>query len=113
MLTHAESRRIYGKELYPRASRFIRELPVELLEEIRLTTKAQPTLPSGRKPAFFQDKPGPGAQFRIGQRVQHAKFGEGVILQSEGEGAQSRIQVNFTDAGCKWLMLAYANLTSL
>ena len=113
ILTHAESRRIYGKELYPRASRFIRELPVELLEEIRLTTKAQPALPSGRKPTFFQDKPGPAAQFRIGQRVQHSKFGEGVILQSEGEGAQSRIQVNFTDAGSKWLMLAYANLTSL
>jgi DNA helicase-2/ATP-dependent DNA helicase PcrA len=113
ILTHAESRRIYGKELYPRASRFIRELPVELLEEIRLTTKAQPALPSGRKPTFFQDKPGTAAQFRIGQRVQHSKFGEGVILQSEGEGAQSRIQVNFTDAGSKWLMLAYANLTSL
>jgi DNA helicase-2/ATP-dependent DNA helicase PcrA len=46
----------------------------------------------------------------MGQRVVHGKFGEGVILQAEGEGAQARIQVNFSDAGVKWLMLAYANL---
>ena len=112
-MTHAESRRLYGKELYPRPSRFIRELPVELLEEVRLKTKAQPALPSVRRPETVQDQRGQTTHLRIGQRVQHAKFGEGVILQSEGEGAQSRIQVNFTGAGTKWLMLAYANLTSL
>jgi DNA helicase-2/ATP-dependent DNA helicase PcrA len=48
--------------------------------------------------------------FRVGQRVVHGKFGEGVILQTEGEGAQARIHVNFSDCGMKWLMLAYANL---
>jgi DNA helicase-2/ATP-dependent DNA helicase PcrA len=47
---------------------------------------------------------------RLGQRVRHAKFGEGVILQQEGAGSQARVQVNFSDVGSKWLMLAYANL---
>jgi DNA helicase-2/ATP-dependent DNA helicase PcrA len=53
---------------------------------------------------------GPKSDYRLGQRVQHARFGEGVILQSEGEGTQARVQVNFSEAGVKWLMLAYANL---
>ena len=50
---------------------------------------------------------------RMGQRVLHAKFGEGVVLQSEGSGERARIQVNFADAGAKWLMLGYANLQAL
>ena len=48
--------------------------------------------------------------FSLGQRVAHPKFGEGVVLNAEGQGAASRVQVNFEDAGAKWLVVAYANL---
>ena len=47
---------------------------------------------------------------RLGQRVRHAKFGDGVILSCEGQGAHARVEVNFEDAGTKWLVLSYANL---
>jgi len=49
----------------------------------------------------------------VGQRVQHAKFGPGVVLNLEGGGAQARVQVNFEQAGSKWLMLSLAKLNPL
>jgi len=110
-LTHAECRRLYGKETYPRPSRFIREIPSEQLEEIRLRgTIARPSthVPVSRSTGVEND-----SGLRLGQRVHHAKFGEGVILQQEGAGAQARVQVNFAEAGAKWLMLAYAKLQPL
>ena len=51
--------------------------------------------------------------FKLGQLVKHAKFGEGVVLNYEGSGAQSRIQVNFADVGSKWLVVEYANLQAV
>ena len=106
-LTYTESRLLYGKETYPRPSRFLREIPPENIEEVRLR--------GGNNKASTMDNRAPLSQaknppFRVGQRVVHGKFGEGVILQTEGEGAQTRIHVNFSDCGMKWLMLAYANL---
>ena len=62
---------------------------------------------SGRSPRLQK------TAFQLGQRVSHAKFGEGVVLQVEGEGAQERVQVNFTAVGMKWLMLAYAKLEAI
>ena len=59
---------------------------------------------------MFEDVPN---GLRLGQRVSHAKFGEGVVLSHEGAGAQARVQVNFERAGAKWLVLAYANLQSM
>ncbi|MDD5033532.1 MAG: DNA helicase II [Methylococcaceae bacterium] len=106
-LTHAESRRLYGKENYPRPSRFLREIPVEHLQEIRMRAQiSRPVLPASTSSGARQAVGG----FKLGQRVAHAKFGEGVILQAEGEGAQARVQVNFAREGAKWLVLAYANL---
>jgi DNA helicase-2/ATP-dependent DNA helicase PcrA len=52
----------------------------------------------------------PGDGFHLGQRVTHPRFGEGVILHSEGQGAAARVQVNFAEVGPKWLVLAYARL---
>jgi DNA helicase II / ATP-dependent DNA helicase PcrA len=110
-LTHAESRRLYGKESYPRASRFLREIPPEHLQEIRMRGNvSRPASFQTAAPAHSQPS---GKGLRLGQRVAHAKFGEGVILQTEGDGSQARVQVNFSDAGTKWLMLAYANLQPL
>jgi DNA helicase II / ATP-dependent DNA helicase PcrA len=105
-LTHAECRRIYGKENYPRPSRFVREIPADHLEEVRLRGTVTRTV-VGTSNAGASEREG---TFRLGQRVRHAKFGEGVILQQEGQGAQARVQVNFSDVGAKWLMLTYANL---
>jgi DNA helicase-2/ATP-dependent DNA helicase PcrA len=113
-LTHAECRRLYGKETYPRPSRFLRELPPDCLEEIRMKggvsrPAASPSTPQSASPSAMLKENAPGG-FRLGQRVRHGKFGEGVILQQEGEGAQTRVHVNFAEAGAKWLMLAYAKL---
>jgi DNA helicase-2/ATP-dependent DNA helicase PcrA len=50
---------------------------------------------------------------RLGQRVRHGKFGDGVVLNLEGQGTHARVQVNFERQGTKWLMLSYANLETL
>ena len=107
-LSYAESRRIYGKDSYPRPSRFIKEIPVELLQEIRL--RAQVSRPAAPSSNTLLNQ---GGRYRIGQTVRHEKFGEGVVLQCEGDGEQERVQINFRQAGIKWLMLAFAKLETL
>ncbi len=108
-LTHAESRRLYGKETYPRASRFIQEIPDQHLQEIRMRANvSRPVTATKKKPASVQ-----AGTYKMGQRVRHVKFGEGVVLQMEGEGAQERVQINFQGVGLKWLMLSYAKLETL
>jgi DNA helicase-2/ATP-dependent DNA helicase PcrA len=112
-ISHAESRRLYGREMFHRPSRFIKELPSDCLEEIRLKAKVTRALPNGR---FSQDRVQETFDqtgFRLGQRVLHPKFGEGVVLNFEGAGAQSRVQVNFDDGGAKWLVTAYARLEAV
>ncbi len=107
-LTHAEARRLYGSETFPRRSRFLDEIPAELIEEVRLggsVAMAASNYAFGATPVQ-QESDG----LRLGQRVQHAKFGEGVVLDVEGQGAQARVHVNFDAQGAKWLMMAYANL---
>ena len=108
-LTYAESRRIYGKESYPRPSRFLREIPAECIQEVRMRA----TVSRPQAIAKSADLMAQGRQFKLGQRVGHAKFGEGVVLQLEGDGAQERAQINFKQAGVKWLMLSYAQLEAL
>jgi len=108
VLCHAESRRLYGKESYPRPSRFLREIPSSLIEPVRMGGPATRSMNEYRT-STDQGQSG----FRIGQQVSHAKFGTGVILHSEGEGSQARVQVSFAQSGVKWLMLAYAALNAL
>ncbi|TSA01886.1 MAG: DNA helicase II [Methylococcus sp.] len=110
VLSYAESRRLYGKETYPRPSRFIREIPSEHLQEIRARTPPSPQR-FQRQESLGQHSGEAG--LRMGQRVCHGKFGEGVILQAEGEGSQARVQVNFSDSGVKWLMVNVAKLEAL
>ena len=105
-LTYAENRRLYGNDTMNRPSRFIREIPAELLQEVRLGGSI--TRPVVARPA---GKPDHGLS--LGQRVHHDVFGEGVVLNYEGEGSQARVQVNFDSEGAKWLMMAYASLTAL
>lgn len=109
-LTYAESRRLYGRDSYPRPSRFLREIPAECLQEVRMRgTFSRPVAAA----PLNQKAPAAESRYRLGQRVSHAKFGEGVVLQIEGEGAQERAQINFRNTGTKWLMLAYAQLEAL
>jgi DNA helicase II / ATP-dependent DNA helicase PcrA len=105
-ITYAEQRRLYGVDQYGQPSRFIHELPPELVEEIRPRLKI--SRPVFAKRAPLEDTPSAG--MRLGSRVRHAKFGDGVVLNFEGNGPQARIQVNFERQGTKWLMLSYANL---
>ncbi|XPF92992.1 DNA helicase II [Colwellia sp. RE-S-Sl-9] len=112
-LCHAESRRLYGQEKYHKPSRFLRELPNECTEEIRLQNQVSRPASTGKFSNTFTTETFDNTGFSLGQSVMHAKFGEGVVLNYEGSGAQSRIQVNFADVGSKWLVVAYANLQAL
>lgn len=109
-LTYAESRRLYGRETYPKPSRFLREIPTETIQEIRVrATVSRPVTAVQKADAGL----GNDGRYKLGQRVRHEKFGEGVVLQVEGGGAQERVQINFSEAGMKWLMLAYAKLEAM
>lgn len=110
VLTYAENRRLHGREHFCVPSRFIGELPVEQLQEIRPRAMvSRPVVAQSRKSAANGSVEG----ISVGQRVAHQKFGEGIVLNYEGRGSHARVQVNFENAGSKWLVLAYANLQIL
>ncbi len=108
-LTYAEKRRLHGQEIYPVPSRFLREIPAHLIHEVR--PRASITRPLHAAPTMVRDEAPEG--LRIGQRVLHPKFGEGIVLDHEGHGSNARVQVNFETAGSKWLVVGYANLQPL
>lgn len=112
VVSHAESRRMHGTEMLARPSRFLGEMPAELIDEVR--PRVHVTRPMyaarSRETSSSLDETPP---IKLGQRVSHPNFGEGVVLSAEGSGAHTRLQVNFEDAGSKWLVAAYANLTPL
>ena len=117
-LTHAEIRRLHGKETFQRPSRFLREIPAEYMEEVRLrgqisrpVTAMRPAVGLSRQTTV--DPGGDLPSLSLGQRVLHPVFGEGVILNAEGEGARARVQVSFEGEGDKWLVLGFAKLTPL
>ena len=112
-LCHAESRRLYGQEKFHKASRFLRELPDDCVEEIRMQSQVAKPANKGRFSSTITMETFANTGFSLGQQVMHAKFGEGVVLNYEGSGAQSRIQVNFADVGTKWLVVEYANLQAI
>ncbi|MEL0102331.1 MAG: DNA helicase II [Gammaproteobacteria bacterium] len=104
-LSYAQMRRQYGSENYCLPSRFLNELPSEVIEEI------------GYKPKkFFHSSNQKNStniykdNVLIGKRVSHKKFGEGVVVSAEGSEANTRVEVYFDDYGSKWLILAIANL---
>lgn len=110
-LTYAEVRRMHGTDTYNRPSRFVSEVPGELIQEIRLKTAI--VRPANRSSAMsnrLKDVQVDGTNLKLGQRVTHLKFGEGIVINYEGAGKQARVQVNFLDAGSKWLMMSLAKL---
>jgi DNA helicase-2/ATP-dependent DNA helicase PcrA len=111
VLSYAESRRLHGQDMYGMPSRFLREIPPALLNEVRPKVQvsrprftAAPRRDYGH--AVVEETPG----ISVGQGVVHASFGSGVVTDIEGAGAHARVQVNFDGAGSKWLVLAYAKL---
>ena len=108
-ITYAESRRIYGSEALHAPSRFIREIPHHCLQEVRAAAKiTRPIAPPGRYRVQEPDTP-----YRLGRSVRHPKFGDGVIMGCEGQGPNSRVRVNFSGVGEKWLVAQYARLELL
>ncbi len=123
----AQSRMLHGQTRYNVPSRFFRELPEALLQRVnhvRQSAGAGPAYARQTSPSYGPARagtrgastapamPSRDSPWRIGQAVTHARFGAGVIVNAEGGGADARVQVNFRDAGLKWLMLEYAKLTA-
>ena len=116
VICYAEQRRLYGNTLYGEPSRFLKEIPEKLIEDIRpkvntYSNSWQSSYERETKPYLATRTNETGMS--IGQRVSHAKFGEGVIVDVEGAGSNARVQVNFDSEGSKWLVLNYAKLVSL
>ncbi len=95
---------------FSQASRFIAEIPAELVEEIRPRVNVSRPVRNVSRKRGGSISTAADIGVRLGQRVRHGKFGDGVILNCEGQGAHARVEVNFESAGSKWLVLSYANL---
>jgi DNA helicase-2/ATP-dependent DNA helicase PcrA len=119
-LTCAEQRRVHGMDTHPAPSRFIKEVPQDIVSEVRPRIQVARAVAAARmrreQPPpvirFHTEEPPPPGM-RLGARVRHGKFGEGVVLNVEGSGPHARVQVNFEQQGTKWLMMQYANLEPL
>ncbi len=103
VISFAETRRMHGTETYNTPSRFVREIPNSLIEEVRLQTRTV-------RPVSMTQAQVPDTGLSLGQRVYHQIFGEGIVLNFEGRGSSARVEVNFDAEGSKWLVLQYANL---
>ncbi len=109
-LSCAQTRMLHGQTRYCVPSGFLEEIPAELLLKLN---RAPATAMAPTAPAYGASVPAIAGGLRIGQTVEHSKFGLGVIVASEGRGADARVQVNFGGAGMKWLALEYAKLTAV
>lgn len=111
-ITYAETRRLHGTENFNRVSRFVKEIPSECIDEVRLKTAiTRPVSFQNRRNEFVEE--GESTGFKLGQRVSHAIFGEGVILQFEGKGPNSVVEVKFAKIGTKRLVMQYAKLQAI
>jgi len=106
-LSFAQSRMLHGQVRYGIASRFLKELPTELLKRVNSWASPRYSEPEfSSKPANRNDD----SPWYIGQNVMHPKFGAGVLVNYEGSGSDARVQVSFSQSGTKWLALEYAKL---
>lgn len=114
-LSYAEKRRIYGEDSYPKPSRFLKETPQECLNQVRVTRFAKQAVTyssADNTTSRYTENPEDdnGMKISLGQRVTHSSFGEGMVMNYEGEGRHARVQINFEEVGSKWLVMEYANL---
>ncbi|MGQ9424758.1 DNA helicase II [Gilvimarinus sp. F26214L] len=113
IITHAEARRLHGKESFNRLSRFVREIPTDLINEIRINSSISRPVSYRPYASSMPVSPTSCEGLQLGQRVRHSLFGEGVVVHFEGQGGGARVQVNFDGEGSKWLVLQYAKLEAL
>ena len=109
-IVHAEMRNLHGTETFNPPSRFLREIPAELTLEVRTGGNIPRRNAVTRKVSKGEV---PDTEFKLGQRVFHEVFGEGVILNYEGQGPNARVEVNFDSSKTKWLMVSYAKLQNI
>ena len=109
-IVHAEMRNLHGTETFNPPSRFLREIPAELTLEVRTGGSIPRRNATTRKVSKGEV---PDTEFKLGQRVFHEVFGEGVILNYEGQGSNARVEVNFDSSKTKWLMVSYAKLQNI
>ncbi|MDZ7791466.1 MAG: DNA helicase II [Xanthomonadales bacterium] len=109
-LTYAESRMLHGQTSTSYPSRFLDELPEELIEQVRPRAARYAGTAFG---GGAMSQPGPEHDFNLGSTVSHERFGIGTVVNVEGSGPNARVQINFETAGQKWLVLSYANLERL
>jgi DNA helicase-2/ATP-dependent DNA helicase PcrA len=110
-LTFAETRSIYGSESFNSVSRFVRDIPSEVIEEVRLQNNI--ARPTSYAAGSLQTDQGEATGFSLGQQIMHNVYGEGVILNFEGNGPRARVHVSFEEVGTKILILASANLSAI
>jgi DNA helicase II / ATP-dependent DNA helicase PcrA len=108
-MLYAETRRLHGKEVFHRPSRFLREIPTELLDQTRMRSKVSRPQAFSSSLASSISTPREEGGLQVGQQVTHHQFGEGVVLQYEGRGEHARIQVRFAAAGTKWLIASFVS----
>lgn len=110
-LTWSELRYNRGDENRCAPSRFLNEIPEDLMQEVRPAfTLSRPSL--GRAPGFGVPQQSDMHPFALGETVRHSIYGDGVVISYEGNGEHTRIQVKFSKAGHKWLLLSLAKLSS-
>ena len=126
-LTYARERMMFGMTTANRPSRFLEEIPEELIEEknappaFQRTYTAIPQQKSfagaagGFRPSFgiSAEPKRPRMQFAAGDRVRHKKFGDGMVLSAVAVGNDTKLQIAFDSVGTKTLLALYANLTKL
>jgi DNA helicase II / ATP-dependent DNA helicase PcrA len=119
IFTYATRRRLYGREDRKKPSRFLKEIPLHLVElqekqvQISSAYRSRFSIVAKNHPsASEQNNPTPELEggFRLGQRVKHPIFGAGTLLDTEGQGERTKFRINFDHAGTKWLVLLYAEL---
>ena len=108
-LTHACERYLYGSKTTRKPSRFIHEIPLDCLHKLQIKSKiAAPITINKKYPPPSRNNTNP--HLSHGKNVIHQKFGEGVILNVDGQGSKTRIHVHFKRHGPKWLIAELANL---
>jgi DNA helicase-2/ATP-dependent DNA helicase PcrA len=109
-ITHANARYLHGSYNYLMPSRFINEIPSELLDSVKSDNYQHK---KNKKISSFKSQTNNSSGLKVGQRVKHQKFGNGVVLSYEGEDDNLKLYINFEDYGSKWLVLTYAHLEFL
>jgi DNA helicase-2/ATP-dependent DNA helicase PcrA len=110
---------LHGQIRYGIPSRFLDEIPDELLKRINSRQAQKPSMSNSNEINRQNLQPSISSEqrsampWKIGQAVSHAKFGQGIVVSYEGNTSDMRIQINFGREGLKWLAMEYAKLEKI